>query len=521
MAAIVLSVLASGWIYAEAPRVLSAALGIVLLVPTVVLLRGLVEPPLRIALGVLSAVFIVDIVEGLAEGIPLVSRVLLLGVSTGLVLVLAWALARREGFDDSSRNGKGLRLAAVAALGVSSVAILANVLGYVTLARLVAGAGLESAFVGMLLYATVRIVDGLAMFALRVQPLSSLRIVASHRLLLRRRFVGVLRWAAGALWLVVTLERFEVRKPVFAAVGSVLSTSLSVGAIHVSIGDVLLFTASVWGAFLLSRFLRFVLEEDVYPRAELGRGIPYAVSTVAHYALLVAGFVFALGAVGVDMTRFTILASAFGVGLGFGLQNIFNNFVSGLILLVERPVNVGDVVEVEGQTGDLRRIGLRASVVRTANGSEVIVPNGSLISEKVINWTLSDQKRRLEVRVGVAYGTEPERVLALLAEVAASHPDVLEDPAPQALFEGFGDSALEFLLRAWTDHFDRWPLVRSELTVRMNAALRDAGIEIPFPQREVRLRAVTPEVVGEIEQPAKEVAHRELGRRDELATIGE
>ncbi len=516
MAAIVLSVLATGWAYAEAPRVLSAALGMLLLVPTVVLLRGLVDRSLRVALVVLTAVFLVDIVEGLSEGVPLVSRLLLLGESAVVALFLAWALARRDGNDEElPRRRAGLRIAAFAALAVFLVAILANTLGYVTLARLVVGAGLESAFVGVLLYATVRILDGLAMFALRVRPLSSLRMVASHRRLLRSRFVRALRWAAGALWLVVTLERFEVREPVFAAAGSTLSASLSVGAIHISLGDVLLFVASVWGAFLLSRFLRFVLDEDVYPRAELGRGIPYAVSTVVHYAVLVAGLLFALGAVGVDMTRFTILASAFGVGLGFGLQNIFNHFASGLILLVERPVKVGDVVEVEGQTGDLRRIGLRASVVRTVEGSEVIVPNGSLISEKVINWTLSDQQRRLEIRVGVAYGTEPERVLSLLAEVAASHPDVLEAPAPQALFEGFGPSALEFLLRAWTDRFDRWQLVRSELTVRVNAALRDAEIEIPFPQRELRLRAVAHDAVEVLERAGFDIVKGATGEHAE------
>ena len=127
-----------------------------------------------------------------------------------------------------------------------------------------------------------------------------------------------------------------------------------------------------------------------------------------HYAILLVGFFFAVAAMGIDMTKFTILAGAFGVGLGFGLQNIVNNFVSGLVLLFERPVHVGDMIQVGEREGRLRHIGMRASVIRTLEGSEVIVPNGQLISEEVLNWTLSDQQRRLEIPVGVAYGTDPD-----------------------------------------------------------------------------------------------------------------
>ncbi len=125
----------------------------------------------------------------------------------------------------------------------------------------------------------------------------------------------------------------------------------------------------------------------------------------------------------------------------------------------------------------------------------MIVPNGNLISEEVVNWTLSDQQRRIEINVGVAYGTEPERVIELLTQVAASHPDVMTEPKPQTLFVGFGDNALDFQLRAWTTHFERWIVIKSELTVGVNAALRDAEISIPFPQRELHLQTIAPEVL--------------------------
>jgi potassium-dependent mechanosensitive channel len=211
------------------------------------------------------------------------------------------------------------------------------------------------------------------------------------------------------------------------------------------------------------------------------------ISSLLHYAILFLGFLLAVAALGVDLNKMTLLAGAFGVGLGFGLQGVVNNFVSGLIVLIERPIHVGDAVQMGELNGEVRRIGIRATTVRTWEGAEVIVPNASLVSEKVTNWTHSDFLRRMDVPVGVAYGSDPEKMLELLLAVARTHPGVLAEPAPQALFLGFGESALNFELRAWTSRFSQWVAIKSELFVAVYRALRDAGIEIPFPQHEVRL----------------------------------
>jgi small-conductance mechanosensitive channel len=212
------------------------------------------------------------------------------------------------------------------------------------------------------------------------------------------------------------------------------------------------------------------------------------ISALLNYAILFFGFLLAVGALGVDLNKVTLLAGAFGVGLGLGLGGVVNNFVSGLIVLFERPISVGDAIQMGDLVGEVRRIGIRSTTVRTPEGAEVIVPYASLVAEKVTNWTHSDRLRRMDVPVGVAYGTAPEKVLELLLAAARAHPGVLAEPAPVALFLGFRDSALNFELRAWTGHFSQWVAIRSELGVAVYAALRDAGIEIPFPQREVRLR---------------------------------
>jgi small-conductance mechanosensitive channel len=203
--------------------------------------------------------------------------------------------------------------------------------------------------------------------------------------------------------------------------------------------------------------------------------------------ILTLGFLLALGAIGLDLTKVTILAGAFGVGLGFGLQSIVNNFVSGLILLFERPIRVGDIVEVGDLVGEVSRIGIRASTVRTYQGADIIVPNAQLVTERVTNWTASDRRRRIEIAVGVDYRSAPEKVVEVLEGVARAHPEILKQPMPQAVFRAFGESAMSFELRAWTNHIERWTTIQTELAMGVHAALRDAGMTIPFPQREVRL----------------------------------
>jgi small-conductance mechanosensitive channel len=169
------------------------------------------------------------------------------------------------------------------------------------------------------------------------------------------------------------------------------------------------------------------------------------------------------------------------------LQSVVNNFVSGLILLFERLIHAGDTVELGELQGVVRRIGTRASVVHTWQGAGIIVPNSQFVTEKVTNWTLTDQLRRIDLPVGVSYGSAPQKVIELLETVASAHPQILRQPPPQALFMGYGDSSINFELRAWPDHFHHWVQIRSDLATVVYDAVYAAGVTFPFPQREVRL----------------------------------
>ena len=295
--------------------------------------------------------------------------------------------------------------------------------------------------------------------------------------MLHRRLLGAIDFLALLLFLSVLLNFLGLRTPLIQNIATVLQAELTIGSLNVSLGHILGFVGTVWASFLFAKFLRFLLEEDVYQHFQLARGTPQAISTMVQYAVLLLGFLVAMQVLGVDLNKLTILMGAFTVGVG--LQNIINNFVSGLILLFERPIKVGDVIDVGGTVGEVRHIGIRATVVRTPDGSEVIVPNGTLISNQVTNWTFSDQQRAIEIPVTVVRGTAPQRVVELLKTVAANHPSVAKQPQPQSYVLNFSSGAVSFQLRVWTNRYEDWVQMRSDLAVAVDEPLCREGIGIP------------------------------------------
>jgi potassium-dependent mechanosensitive channel len=263
------------------------------------------------------------------------------------------------------------------------------------------------------MYAGLRIVEELITISLVTRPLSMLRAVRLNRVMLERRIYRFAGFFVFLYWASFTLNFFGLRTPLITSTKGILQANLAIGSLSISLQQVFIFLLTVWAAFAVSKFLRFLLEEDIYYRWQLDRGIPQAISTIVHYAVLLIGFLVGLAVLGVDLTKVTILAGAFTVGVGFGLQTVINNFVCGLILLFERPIKVGDIVQIDTDIGEVRRIGIRACVVRTIEGSEVIVPNSAIISNKVTNWTLSGRYRAIEVPVTVARGVAPVKMMQL------------------------------------------------------------------------------------------------------------
>lgn len=491
-AGVLISLLAFPILYVNAPSNFEEIFLLAALLATMRLLSPLLEREVRPAFYALTIFFVLDRVRDMVSSTPLLARLVFNVELAGFLLVLlvllgTARLALLPRGDSRLAIFVFIRRLALLLVGL---ALVSSVLGYINLSRIIGDGVMRSAYTGVVLYGVYKVLSGMVGIFLRGRIFSGVRVIDGHRQELTRGLTQIARLGALFWWISESLRHFKIRDEFSTALGTVFSTGLSVGELEISLGGVIVFVVSVAIAIYVSRFVRYVLDEDVLARLDLPRGVPYAISSSAFYVILMLGFTAALAAAGIDLTRFTILAGALGVGIGFGLQNVVNNFVSGLILLFERPIKTGDTIEVGALMGEVRRIGIRASVVRTWQGAEVIVPNATLISDAVINWTLSDRQRRIEIDVGVKYGTDPERVLALLIEVAKANEQILEQPEPSALFLAFGDSSLNFRLRAWTAQFDSWTLVRSDLTVAVNRALAEAGIEIPFPQRDLHVRSV-------------------------------
>jgi len=342
------------------------------------------------------------------------------------------------------------------------------------------------------MYAGARVYITLLKAALTLPQAEHLAMARLHRQALLRWVPRILVVTAFAVWLSATLDLLRVRDQVSAAWSAVLNFRIAGSASEITLGSVLGFFLMLALGYIIASAIRFLLREELLNRLHMGRGLPDLIASTVYYLLLLFVFLIAVNTGGVELNKFTLLTGALGVGFGFGMQNIINNFVSGLILQFERPIHINDVLEVEGYTGKVTRIGVRSSTLQTPQGAEVIIPNANLISGKVVNWTLTESRRRAELPLGVAYGTEPKTVLKFLLEAANKHESVLTDPSPMAYFVGFGDSSLNFELHFWVMQDSNWIRVRSEIAMAVMKRLDEAGIEIPFPQRDLHLRTVPP-----------------------------
>ena len=480
----------------DAPIIVHQIALLIALIPVLRLLPPRVSEVLGPWPYVATGLYLLSLLSFLFITNPFYYRSYLLFVALLTMVMLLWLLwrsRRRARGPDAAVVEKVVRVAgwlAAMALGASAVA---NIVGNVSLAEMLIRAVLDSGYLGLVLYAASSVLSSVLRLLLARKSLARFRVVTQHAGPLLQSLTRLLRFAAGVAWVVIAMNEFRVFRPVYGAVASVLTQPIKFGELSLTPGNVVMFVFSVFLAFWVAKTVRFILQDEVLPKMSLPRGVANSVSSLSYYVLVMLGLVVALAAAGFEMSQLAIVVGALGVGIGFGLQNVVNNFVSGLILMFERPIQPGDVVEITGTSGKVREIGMRATTLTTFEGADVVVPNGVLLNEKLINWTLSDMDRRLDVNVGVAYGTDPRKVLELLMEVTTTTEGVATEPAPTILFVGFGASSLDFSIRAWTNNFGDWVKIRSNLTVRVHDAIVAAGIEIPFPQQDLHLRTVAPD----------------------------
>jgi small-conductance mechanosensitive channel len=371
----------------------------------------------------------------------------------------------------------------------SITGLIANITGHLRLAEIAIDLSITNTLVGLLLIISTVVIIGLIQILIDSNYLKKFIYLQKRRQLFKNRIVTIMMFLAALLWVNYILQILRVNEIFYSFLDSMLNTKISVGTATFSMGSVLLFFFIIWLSVIVSDMIRAVLEDDVLNRVSLKKGVPRMISVIVRFSLISVGIFLAVSAVGMPLNQLTIIISAFSVGIGFGLQNVVNNFVSGIVLLFERPVQIGDAVEVNNLIGSVKSMGIRSSNIRTFDGAEVIVPNANLISNEVINWTLSDKKRRIEIFSGVAYGSDVHRVKEILLSILKHHPDILEEPEPLVLFNDLGESSLDFRLLFWIDNFDKWIIIKSEIIFKIHDALKEANIKIPFPQRDLHIKS--------------------------------
>ncbi|HQQ63542.1 MAG TPA: mechanosensitive ion channel [Pseudomonadales bacterium] len=472
----------SGFLVKDLPPLLFVALALLAMLPVLRLGAPAFSHRFRPLLWLVSLLFLLGQVGFATRDLPGINRLGYLLQSVFIVAVCLVWVPRITRTEFSKLWQKWLVTSVLqfsTLLGFFTLA--ANLIGAVTIVALLLPALIMSLYFGMAALIMASIVTDLIYVITQLPAFNNVKSFREHRqvILSRVRRIGLV--VAALVWLGLTLQQFLVYDWVHAEILHVLHATLAIGQITLSLGDICAIVVTLWLSIEISRFLRFVFNEEIVPRHPMPRGLPTTVSTLLHYVVVLTGFVLAMGAAGVDLSRLAILAGALGIGIGIGLQDVINNFSAGLILLIERHIRPGDIVQTDTVQGVVTQIGLRASIVRTGEGAEVVVPNGKLTSAQVVNWTRSDSQRRIAISVRTAFTTNPEQVISILLDVAKNTTGLLARPAPVAFVLRFGEAALEFELRVWVENSDHAAELVSSLHINILNALHAADIEIAHP----------------------------------------
>ena len=480
--------------YLLAPSAPVTLLGLMILlsfIPILVVLPPLIHPRLRKLMYLFAGIYAFNWAMSLIGLSASTRRELQFVTNAFLFFVLAYLVRPSRTLPPQTKWWgqlvlQGIRVGVIA-LGIS---LVSDLFGYVKLAHALGLAVIYGAFVAISVFTAVRVATLLLTVGLRSPQAERIAAVRLHREGIMRWVPRAFQWTGIVIWCIAALDLLGLEDGLRSWLRGLFNFHIVGGSSDATLGGVVGFFLIILVGYGIATAIRFFLREEVLRRFHLSRGLPELIASIIYYLLMLIVVLAAVNAAGVELNKFTVLTGAFGVGIGFGLQNIINNFVSGLILQFERPIHIDDILEVDNNTGKVSRIGIRSSTIKTFQGAEVIIPNATLISSKVINWTLSESQRRRELPVGVAYGSDPKIVLKILRDAAARHELVLTKPQPMVYFTGFGDSALNFELHFWVMQENNGMQITSEVALAAMQMFEDAGIEIPFPQRDLHVRSV-------------------------------
>ncbi|MBT3881562.1 MAG: mechanosensitive ion channel [Candidatus Scalindua sp.] len=488
--ALLISVFFGAMIHINRPTAFGELITLLVLFPILRLVPGIFSSELKKPIYFLTGLCFLNITGSIVGDYILVQRLLVFLISILIIPIVAWWL-RPNSQIYKIKSRLAFRLTIIFSslvLFISLVSLVTNLIGISYLGYVLTYGMMNILYNTFGIYVIALVLEGFVVLLIRRRGAQSLHIVKSFSKKMERRIILFIHLYAIFFWLRMIFSTFGVSQYVWDWILQITEYSWTLGTIEIAVGAIFSFIIILIITIFMSRLVRTFLEVEIFTRLRLPRGVPGAISMLVRYAIIGIGSFLAISAIGIDLSRFGLLAGAMGVGLGFGLRNIIENFVSGLIIIFERPIELNDTVVVGDVIGNVSRIGIRSSTVKTFDGSEVIVPNANLITNQVTNWTMSDRQRRIQLPVKVAFGNDPHKVLELLHKVARDHPGVMEFPKPQAFFNGFGDNYLDFTLYYWVS--DNILQTKSEMALGVHDTIKNAGIDTPRSKGDFNLKII-------------------------------
>ena len=481
----VVGVLISAFFYeALIPNVVEFFILIILL-GVIRILPRLTHPKFVIYLVGILLIYLAGIGATYLEFGSLSSRiVLLLRIMLLFIILRSSKKLIKENPDDFIRVNKIYRFIAPFYMMILIMTFIANIFGMVGLSRFLFKGVMTSIVLLMVLYTSVKIITSIIVLLFKLRTKFELQAVTTIVDATHKRFQPILFWAGMFIWLLFTVKGFEVLEFLMAWIDKSLHLTWTLGETIISLGGILSFLTIFTITILIAKLVASIFLDD-WMVSILPRGIAPGISLVLRIGLISIGFYVGVTSAGIDLSKLGFIIGALGVGIGFGLQNIVLNFISGLILAFERPINIGDTIEVDSEFGVVTNIGVRSSNIKTYDGYEAIIPNGDLISKKVVNWTLSNRDRKSKVLFRTASNVNPEEILELSNTIGIKHKASFEDPKPFTYFKGFDENGnLKFELWYWTTFSDAVSS-KHDISLEIFAKLKEVGVVAPTPVRRI------------------------------------
>jgi potassium efflux system protein len=411
----------------------------------------------------------------------------ILGLSIASIILGLWYLQKIKKAPDAQPPYADLILKVF--IGMQALSLVLNISGRFSLAKIIGVTAVFNLWMVVILYFVVEIISEALYLQFQSQKDHSSLLDWVDYTVVETKFKKILFLLSSFIWLFFLAQNLNIDDAARDYLTDVLSQQRTVGGASFTFEGFVIFIAVIWLSSIISKIISYFYDVSALRATDLSvlKKKNRTSTLLIRLAVFSIGFLLAVAASGFPLDKITIIISAFGIGIGFGLQNIVNNLVSGLILAFEKPVQIGDIIEIDSRSGTIKEIGVRSSRIATADGAEVIIPNGDLISHHVINWTLSNSNRRIELIIGVAYGSDIDKVKGILKNLLCDREDIMTNPAPSVFLHNLNESSVDFRMFFWAADISTWLELKSRVLADIYITFDKEGIEIPFPTRDLHV----------------------------------